>query len=260
MSEQERKTLVCPSCGNINAYTADECLKCGLALGPVRELLAGAVMPRAEEVTPRPAKTEEPAPPMPELPARPETEKIGQYVDSWRFLIRGMGDRAEEIAARFFKQLAERGIEGLKLNVGQLVIDIGGGKQDSRDYYFVERDLGEGAVAIMAVRIASVGKDLFVEWRHHVLGRREVGCGGVLLFGLLIVATGGLALLLLLSPSTFRKHFSEDVGLKGFQSQDSTAFQLAVRAALEEAIDLAGISKSLIQELPKEEGKERRVI
>jgi len=33
-----------------------------------------------------------------------------------------------------------------------------------------------------------------------------------------------------------------------------------VLAALEEAIDLAGISKSLIQELPKEEGKERRVI
>jgi hypothetical protein len=48
--------------------------------------------------------------------------------------------------------------------------------------------------------------------------------------------------------------------LKGFQSQDSIAFQLAVRAALDEAIDLAGISKALIQELPKEERKERRVI
>jgi hypothetical protein len=48
--------------------------------------------------------------------------------------------------------------------------------------------------------------------------------------------------------------------LEGFQHQDSTAFQLAVRAALEEAIDLAGISKALIQEFPTGKAKERRVI
>ena len=48
--------------------------------------------------------------------------------------------------------------------------------------------------------------------------------------------------------------------LLGFQSQDSIALQLAVRAALEEAIDLAGISKSLIQQMSTEPGKERRVI
>jgi len=235
MSEQERKTLVCPSCGNINAYTADECLKCGLALGPVRELLAGAAVPRAEEVTPKPAKPEEPAPLMPELPARPKTEELGQYVDSWRFLIRGMGDRAEDVAARFFKQLAGRGIEGLKLSVGKLIIDVGLWKRDSRDCYFVERDLGEEAVATIAVRIAQMGTDLFVEWRHYALPS--------------------------LKPWWRRGLIApREPSLKGFQIQDSTAFQLAVRAALEEAIDLAGISKALIQELPKGEHEERRVI
>jgi len=262
MSQEEPKTLVCPSCGNINAYTADVCLRCGLALGPVRELLAKAGLPGTEEVTSAPVKPKEPAPPMPELPPRPETEEIGDYVDSWRFLIRGMGDRAEEIAARFFKQLAERGIEGLKLDVGKLVIDLGGGKRDSRDYYFVERDLGQEARAIMAVRIAPIGRDLFIEWRHYVVPSREFGCWALTVVAALALFTYGLGLLVLLVPSVRRSLSRLDKGttLKGFQSQDSTAFQLAVRAALEEAIDLAGISKALIQELPKEETKERRVI
>ena len=191
MSQEQPKTIVCPSCGNINPYTADKCLKCGLDLGPVRESLAKAGAPEAEEVTTAPAKPKEPAPPMPELPVRPTTEEIGQYVDSWRFLIRGMGDRAEEIAARFFKQLAERGIEGLKLSVGKLIVG-----DESRDYYFAKRDLGEGAVATMAVRIAQMGTDLFVEWRHYVSTPRRIGCFS---WFLLIVAasfTAGLALLL----------------------------------------------------------------
>ncbi|HID62879.1 MAG TPA: hypothetical protein EYP49_09110 [Anaerolineae bacterium] len=258
MSQEQPKTIVCPSCGNINPYTVDVCPKCGLDLGPVRELLAKTGAPEAEEVTTAPIKPKEPAPPMPELPARPEAEKIGQYVDSWRFLIRGMGDRAEEIAARFFKQLAERGIEGLKLSVGKLIIE-----DESRDYYFAERDLGEGAVATMAVRIAQMGTDLFVEWRHYLsITPSKLGCMGWFLFILAVYFTGGIALLLpILWPSKFREWFyTEPAGLKGFQPQDNTAFQLAVRAALEEAIDLAGISKALIQELPKEKREERRVI
>ena len=255
MTQEQPKTITCPSCGNINAYTADECLKCGLPLGPVRELLAKAGVPEAEGVTTAPAKPREPAPPMPELPARPTTEEIGQYVDSWRFLIRGMGDRAEEIAARFFKQLAERGIEGLKLNAGKLIIDLGGGKRDSRDYYFVERGLGEGAMATMAVRIAQMGTDLFVEWRHYVLPPVGGDVNWVVFAFLFIFYIVPAFVYLWWVKNKARADY-----LKGFQSQDSTAFQLAVRAALEEAIDLAGISKTLIQELPKEEGKERRVI
>jgi hypothetical protein len=254
MSQQQPEAITCPSCGNINVYTADECLKCGLGLGPIRVAMAEAGTPGAAMITSAPAKPKEPAPPLPELPPRPTTEKVGDYVDSWCFLIRGMGDRAQEIAARFFKQLADRGIEGLKLNVGELIIDVGGGKLDSRDYYFVERDLGEGAVATMAVRIAPTGTDLFVEWRHYVLP--PIG-GDIdwVVFAILFIFTVPAFVYL-----WWVKNKARASSLKGFQGQDSTAFQLAVRAALDEAIDLAGISKALIQQLPKEEEKERRVI
>jgi hypothetical protein len=82
-----------------------------------------------------------------------------------------------------------------------------------------------------------------------------VACVGISSGGLVIGLIGLIAGLVVATRKKSRK-----VSLEGFQSQDSTAFQLAVRAALEEAIDLAGISKALIQELPTEKSKERRVI
>lgn len=305
MSQQQPKTIACPSCANINAYTADECMKCGLPLGPIREAMAKTGMPAATEAPPVPAKPKEPPPPLPSLPRRPKTEEIGDFVDSWRFLIRGMGDRAEEIAARFFKQLDERGIDGLKLYQGSIIIDVGGGRRDSRSYYFAERDLGKSALATMAVRIAPTGTDLFVEWRHYTtppLGAfawktfsriTNIGCllafavGMYGIYKLIYTAPADL-LALIFSPFTGDLDLggigsiyapclvfpaiaaiiaaaaaagkARKTSLEGFQFQDSTAFQLAVRAALEEAIDLAGISKTLIQDLPKGDREERRLI
>ena len=276
------KTLVCPQCGNTNAYEADTCLKCGLELEPIRAVLSksGASKP---ETPPTFAKPKEPAPALPELPARPTEEKVGNFVDSWRFLIRGMGDRSSEIAARFFKQLETRGIDGLKLSTGKMIIKLDGGETDSRDYYFAERGLGKSALATMAVRIAAVGRDLFVEWRHYTtppLGAFDSGyCLGISFLGVLfagivvaiINAAGATESLRACIASTivfvgfllavvFSVGKARKLSLEGFQFQDSTAFQLAVRAALEEAIDLAGISKALIQELPTEKNKEHRVI
>ena len=273
MAEQP-KTIACPSCGNTNPYIADVCLKCGLALEPIREALekAGAPPPVEAPVTSAPPKPKGPVPKMPELPAKGVAQDIGQYVDSWRFLLRGMADKAAEIAAFFLNQLGERGVEGSSLSQGKLIVG-----EESRDYYFAERDLGHGAVATMAVRIASIGTDAFVEWGHYALPSKAFGCGTFLvvsaiavvvgifvaygLFGsegagvFYTISLGGIILAALIASTAGRAE-----SLKGFQSQDSTAFQLTVRAALEEAVDLAGISKTLIQELPKGEGKERRVI
>jgi len=275
MSEQERKTIVCPSCGNTNVYTADECLKCGLALGLIREALekAGAPPPVEAPVISAHPKPKEPVPKMPELPAKGVAQDIGQHVDSWRFLLRGMADKAEEIAAFFLKQLDERKVEGLSLSQGKLIVG-----KESRDYYFAERDLGHGAAATMAVRIASVGTDAFVEWRHYALPSRAFDFGCFLMisaiavivgifvgFWIAVTSGGGPAIFVMISVVGLVLAASYASGgsvepFTSFQSQDSTALQLAVRAALEEAIDLAGISKALIQELPKGEGKERRVI
>lgn len=73
--------------------------------------------------------------------------------------------------------------------------------------------------------------------------------------GLIVVAIGTIILAKAVAKTKYRKG-----ALEGFQYQDSNAFQLAVRATLEEAIDQAGIEKALIQPLSKEEGKERRLI
>jgi hypothetical protein len=235
------------------------------------------------ETMPVPAKPKEPVPTMPQLETRPAEEKIGNYAGSWRFLIRGMGDRSQQVAAFFFKQLANRGIEGLKLSTGKLIIELDGGKRDSRDYYFAERDLGQSALATMAVRIAPVGSDLFVEWRGSTtppLGAFHWGYfwGIVIAVGLLGYISGAIGFVIGLTNSVvavwcfslmivacilgtvLASGKARKLSLEGFQFQENTAFQLAARAALEEAIDLAGISKALIQDLSNEKDTSRRVI
>ena len=270
MSTKPPRTIACPACANVNPYEADECVKCGLALAPIRAAMGGAGGGSpATEPPQQPPRPNEPAPPLPQLPARGAGEKVGNYVDSWRFLIRGMGDRAGEIAARFFKQLSDRGINGLTLATGDLVITNGG--KSSRRYYFAERDLGKDALATLAVRIAPEGTDLFVEWRHYTLPSLGytrlkysfwpilIGAGFVYSNGgAQAWALGGLVAIGVGIAVALWKGRKES--LEGFQSQDSTAFQLAVRAAIEEAIDLAGISKALIHQVPKEGDRERRLI
>lgn len=224
---------------------------------------------------------QEMVPPLPELPKRAEDEPIATYLKGWRILIPEMGDRADEIAARFFAVLAGRAVKGLRLSLGKLIIRLDDQRSDSRDYYFAEHDLGNGALATMTVRIAPFGRDLFVEWRHYVtpgmttgfsnasawgvggiayiimlvVGFSWLGFLGAILFGfvglLFAVLIGALAGEVIREPQRM-------AALEGFQSQESMALQLSVSAALEKAIDLAGISKELIQEWPKD--GDRRVI
>lgn len=260
--DQLPETIACPYCGNINPYLQDNCIKCKKPLGPIRDVMQGGSSLENKETIEELAKPKEPAPTIPELPPRPVEAKTGKFIDTNAFLIRGMGARANEIAARLFKQLAVRNIQNLKLSFGKIVIELQGNKKDTREYYFAECDLGDGALAIMAIRINPVGTDLFIEWRNYTLpsyGPIAFSWGwftGGLLFGLFPGILYGLGyiiyLLLYKKPSTSRKS-----DLEGFQFQENQAFQLSVRAALEEAIDLAGISKSFIQEISKDEKKDR---
>ncbi len=279
------KTRNCPQCGNTNPIAVETCLRCGanLPLGEdsssfqdVFEDAFGSAERAKEDPRPQSSSTAKtsspktPIPRLPQLPPRTTTAEVGNFVASSGFLIRGVGDRAEEIAARFFKQLAERGISGLKLSIGKIIIPLDGGRTDSRDYYFAERDLGKDAFATMAVRIAPVGTDLFIEWRHHVQGDYDSTPYAAIIWIVVGLFTVWFGLLLLLIKEvrdpvnhwgrSLAKRFQFRKPLEGFQNQDSTAFQLSVRAALEEAIDLAGISKSLIQQLSPEKSKEQRLI
>lgn len=272
MAEQ-RKIIVCPSCGNTNPYAADKCLKCDLPLEPVREALAKASAPAVEEapmpseLDVREAPSAPPAPAAapgepPSMPAqamprtRAETTRDLGYLYGGRLiLIRGMADRVDQVRKLFFQQSEARGISGASYSPGRLMVE-----NQSREYQFADRDLGSSARATIGVRIADIGTDLYAEWRHYVLPPKEFSvalflvvaalafpfaCGligattedfGVGMFIGLIAAAGLGALL---------ASQSRAIRLKGFQNQDSDTFQLAIRAAIDEAIDLAGIAKQL---------------
>jgi len=271
MSQQQLKTIACPSCGNVNPYTADKCIKCGLALGPIREALAGVSAPPLEKA-PMPSEPEArealSAPPLEapsKLPSVP-TQAVGRtrtettsdlgYLYGGRLtLIRGMAKKVDQVRRLFFQQSEARGILGASYSPGQLIVE-----NQSRDYQFAERDLGSSAKATIGVRIADIGTDLYVEWRHYVLPPKEFNVG-------LFLLVGGIAFFLACSVigamaenfgvgssigfivaavlGTWLASRSRAIRLKGFQAQDSDAFQLAIRAAIDEAIDLAGIAEEL---------------
>jgi hypothetical protein len=274
MAEQP-KTIACPSCGNINPYTADKCIKCGLALGPIREALRKASAPAVEKV-PTPSEPEAkkmpsaPLPPavpseLPPLPTREAartrtetTNDLGYLYGGRLVLIRGMADRLEQVRRLFFHQSEARGISGASYSPGQLVVE-----NQSRYYQFAERDLGSSARATIGVRIADIGTDLYVEWRHYVLPPKEFGVGLFILVGGIVSViacplVGAMAddfgvgtivaLIAAAGIGALVASQSRAIELKGFQNQDSEAFQLAIRAAVDEAIDLAGISKELRME------------
>lgn len=287
------ETIICPKCGNTNTWSVEPCPKCKLPMGPVRALLseqtdgdgsAEAEQPTASSKPEEARKPIEPAPPLPELPERGEHPPSATRVAADQFLVVGIGDRADEIRARVFKRLGEAGIEGLKLKQGQLVIDVGEGKSDARRYDFAERDLGDETLATMAVRMAVIGKDLFVNWRHYTLPPMEtrgwqhqgegwlIGLVGTALgiwIGVSIkpgesgFAASAMIALLAWTVGIAVMAISERLrayGLKGFQSQESDAFQLAVRGAILKAIDDAGIDRALVQRQDDGSGPGNRVI
>lgn len=258
MDKQKSATIACPACGNINPYLQDECMKCGTPLTPIREALENIkVVPKNK--SPESPKSIEPPPPLPELPSRPEQNRTGKFFNSNAFLIRGMGERAEEIAARFFNKLAARNIQGLTLSVGNIILNLGE-KQDSRQYYFAERDIGDGALAIMAVRINPVGTDLYIEWRNYALPSwqpRSPFSWFWFIVGLIFYIIPGILYYYNYEKNKDKPPEYRKSDLEGFQFQENEAFQLTVRAALEEAIDSAGISKSYIQNISTDDKSER---
>jgi len=94
MATQETKTIACPSCGSTNPYTADECLKCGLALGPMREAMAGMAdtsRNRREPVLTTASPNEHVSPPSAPI----VTNQLGDMVTCPR--CKGEGGHIEEV-------------------------------------------------------------------------------------------------------------------------------------------------------------------
>ncbi len=269
--EQLPETIGCPYCGNVNPFMQENCMKCGKPLGPIRAAMGvdqkpeesqdPKTEPKVPQVSKDPPKNIAPIPLLPEFKPVPENGTLGLFFGSRVVLIRGMGARREELAARFFKQLLDRNIEGVELFDGSISIRTDSGKEDRRDFYFIEKGLGSEAISTMAVRFSPSGSDLYIEWRNYAVPStvprkfdKFLGCVGVLFYGLGVLYWIYYVFAKIFSPNV------RNTELEGFQLQDNQAFQLSVRAALEEAIDLAGISKSFIQNMSDEGNKDKRVI
>jgi hypothetical protein len=273
------ETIGCPYCGNVNPYLQENCVKCKKPLGPIRAAMDSATEVEQPKQTQTSPTAIEPPPPMPSLPKG----SVNDYknIDRNSFLIRNAGDRGIEIAARFFKRLNEKNLEKVSFSTGVLGVDIGSGKRETRDYYFVRKDIDAYTFLLMAVRIASSGPDLYVEWRNLYYRKPPYNWLWwiILIVGVLLMAAVGLAngseslneeisgwlygISLLAFTVGFgggmiyHQSYTNKKKLIGFQIQENEIFQLSVRATLEEAIDLAGISKSMIQ---RDLGKDDRVI
>lgn len=224
---------------------------------------------------------------------RANISDLGYYFNGQVDFVRGMGDRAEQVQNLFFQQSEKRGIPGTSYTRGFLSMD-----GQIRDYLFAERDLGNEAKSTIAVRIASIGPDLYVEWHHYVRPPTQISWGCVILLtGLILIVafymvmlpfdlvrnTGGpydnivaiigslivLWIVVLFVKATWKKILEISKiqlnSLSGFQTQDSVAFYFAIQAAIEEALDLAGIAKELrtttkYEESPSDKQRRRSVI
>jgi hypothetical protein len=174
-------------------------------------------------------------------------QDLGYLAGGKLILLRTMGDKAPEVQRLFLKQSEARGIPNTSYTSGRLAVrEVGvphSLANQARDYLFVERDFGHGAKATMAVRVAPIGTDLYVDWRYYVLPPRGY-VNWLVFLGLCFVFWWTLFIvpvLYLIIGAIWGR--ADD--LIGFQRQDGEAFQLAIRAAIEEAIDLAAIDKAL---------------
>jgi hypothetical protein len=186
------------------------------------------------------------------------TASLGNRVASWQAMIPGMADKTEIVTKVFLQQLDQRKLPNVSIGQGQLRL---GTLSQPRGYWFVQRSLGWGSQATTAVCIAPFGeRDLYVEWQHFERGLVALAQGGTEIYfgiafvgaGLILSLTGtGLCLIpigIILIAHGIKK-IKERLG--GFQSQDSWMLSQAVDAGLREALDLVGIGKELIRELPK---------
>lgn len=187
-----------------------------------------------------------------------KNEKWEAPLDMWRALIPGMAHKVGEVTETFLGLVSKRQLSNLCVREGHLEVE-----REIRPHHILGQELGDGTLAVMAVRIAEYGKDLYVEWDNYafsiqVLSTTErwgKGCLGALLIypGIaLFFLPAILGWVWLNEALKGRRVDKGQQALKGYQQQDAWAFKEAIHASLKEALDLVGISAEMIREMPKE--------
>lgn len=249
--DQSPDTIVCPFCGNVNPFTQENCIKCKKPLGAIREAMGftgSRIDDQQEPVVPPiiPVNTE-PPPQLPDIPEKYLGKRMS-LLTRRSLLIRSAGDRGDEIVGRFFKRLNDKNVTGISISRGVLSDDTGAHEDEYKEYFFIDKDIDKRTYASMAIHVAPVGTDLYVEWLNYYYKKPKLYAWW---WWIIIPFWGGLV---------YSMFYDPDRMIDSYELQENDMFQLSIRATLEEAIDLSGISKALIQSTSAEGSKDQRVI
>jgi hypothetical protein len=185
--------------------------------------------------------------------------KVGDYQGGWRALVDGMADKTADVRIRFLQALKEHNAPDVVHASVKAIERVTGESAQTRDYFVVERSYKNGGKCTLAVRIAPYGKDLYVEWLRYELGVLNwpligtVGClGTIVTFGIGLIVFIPLYLWAVAQGNLRRD-------LTHFERQDSFALGAVVDSSLRQAIDQAGIEKSLVHEISESQAGSRGI-
>ncbi len=103
-----------------------------------------------------------------------DLQKIGSYIDGWGDLVEDMGGKEEEVRQEILKQLQERNMPEVGLEIMQGHVGLG---RERRSFIVATID---PAVSVL-ISVRKYGKDLYVGWRSSIaykveLRTTEMGC------------------------------------------------------------------------------------
>jgi len=92
-------------------------------------------------------------------------QQLGTYLDSWADIVEDMGDKEQQVRQEILKQLLDRNMPEIGLEIKQGSVDLLGNKR--REYIVAETD---PAVHVL-ICARKHGKDLFVNWRTSIASK-----------------------------------------------------------------------------------------
>ncbi|MCL5428663.1 MAG: hypothetical protein M1347_02515 [Chloroflexi bacterium] len=170
------------------------------------------------------------------LPRLQQSYDLGDFVNSKSAILDEMGSRINKFANSYVHAL-------IKKKVKMSVMEI-----SYQDYFVAKFPLIEPeSFSHILVSITRDGKDLIIERRRYLKIKRGYGCIAIIIMGVMVVFTYGLALLLLLIQP-FRHWLYQLDKSKSYTDQFNRALkhELIVLNALKEALKVSGGSKEMI--------------
>jgi hypothetical protein len=116
-----------------------------------------------------------------------DLQQTGRYIDSWSDLVEDMGGKEEEVRQEILKQLQERNMPEIDLEIMQGYVGLG---KERRTYVVALADPAMNVV----ISVRKHGKDLFIKWRTSIASKwnSEILKWAAIIAGGLGLLTGGI--------------------------------------------------------------------